>query len=183
MGLDARVRYTKMVIKDSLVELLKEKPLNRITVKELCERAELNRATFYKYYRDVYDLLEQLEQEFLDQLLNGVQERDFHQMLHWALTSIQANGVVYQTLFSENGDPYFPNRLLSRCFQNMALTMPEEQRTASPAQQRWLYYFVAQGCSGIISQWMQQGMQEPVEEVEAFIGKLMQEILRQAGEI
>ena len=61
MKSDARVRYTKMVIKNSFVELLAKKPLTKVTVKEICELSEINRATFYKYYCDPYDLLEKLE--------------------------------------------------------------------------------------------------------------------------
>ena len=49
---DARKRYTQMVLKRSLLKLLKEKPVNKITVKEVCELAQLNRATFYAHYSD-----------------------------------------------------------------------------------------------------------------------------------
>lgn len=68
MGSDARVRYTKHAIRTSLIQLLRKKPLNRVTVKELCELSEINRATFYKHYRDAYDLLDQLEKTFLEDL-------------------------------------------------------------------------------------------------------------------
>ena len=54
---DARVRYTKNAIKEAFLSCLEEKPVNQITVKEICERAQLNRATFYAHYRDCYDLL------------------------------------------------------------------------------------------------------------------------------
>ena len=54
---DARKRYTQMVLKQSLLKLLKEKPVNRITVKEVCELAQLNRATFYAHYSDCFALL------------------------------------------------------------------------------------------------------------------------------
>ena len=45
--LDARKRYTQMILKQSFLKLLKEKPVNKITVKELCELSQINRATFY----------------------------------------------------------------------------------------------------------------------------------------
>ena len=57
MKTDARVKYTKMVLKKALLELMQHKPVNKITVKEICERAELNRATFYAHYSDCFDLL------------------------------------------------------------------------------------------------------------------------------
>lgn len=45
-----RVRYTKMVLRQSLLELLEEKPIEKITVSDLCSRADLNRTTFYLFY-------------------------------------------------------------------------------------------------------------------------------------
>ena len=65
---DARVRYTRRVLKESFLTLLRDKPVNRITVKEVCELAELNRATFYAHYSDCFALLESIEQELLDAL-------------------------------------------------------------------------------------------------------------------
>ena len=69
MKIDKRVRYTKMFLKEALIKLLNEKPISRITIKELCEEAEINRATFYSHYQDQYDLLDQLEQEMFDKPL------------------------------------------------------------------------------------------------------------------
>ena len=64
---DARVRYTKKVLREALLECLKNKSIKEITVKEICEKAGVNRATFYKHYRDCYNLLEQTEENELEQ--------------------------------------------------------------------------------------------------------------------
>ena len=61
---DRRTQYSKRVIKESLLELLQEKPLNKITVKELCDRADVNRSTFYAYYTDIYELHRKMVKEF-----------------------------------------------------------------------------------------------------------------------
>ncbi len=58
--MDRRTAYTRMVIKDSLMQLLEKKHLSEITVKELCELAQINRATFYRNYMDIYDVYEQI---------------------------------------------------------------------------------------------------------------------------
>ncbi|MBQ9011148.1 MAG: TetR/AcrR family transcriptional regulator, partial [Bacilli bacterium] len=62
--MDRRVRYTKNVIKETLISLLSEKKINKITVTEVCKIADINRATFYRYYLDIYDLYDHMEQEF-----------------------------------------------------------------------------------------------------------------------
>ena len=66
--MDRRVKYTKKVIKDTLLELLQKKDISSITVKEICDLADINRGTFYRYYLDVYDLLKNIEQEFIDEI-------------------------------------------------------------------------------------------------------------------
>lgn len=65
MKTDARVKYTKMVLKNALLELMKEKTVNRITVREVCDKAGLNRATFYTHYADCFALLENIENDLL----------------------------------------------------------------------------------------------------------------------
>ena len=65
--LDARKRYTQMILKQSFLKLLREKPVNKITVKELCELSQINRATFYTHYSDCFALLESIENELIDE--------------------------------------------------------------------------------------------------------------------
>ena len=69
---DARIRYTQRILKESLLALLKQKPINKITVKEVCELAELNRATFYAHYSDCFALLEQIENELLEEFQDSL---------------------------------------------------------------------------------------------------------------
>ena len=70
MKTDARVKYTRMVLKKALLELMQRKPINKITVKEVCERAELNRETFYAHYSVCFDLLESIEEDLLEAFRN-----------------------------------------------------------------------------------------------------------------
>ena len=66
--MDRRVKYTKKVIKETFISLLEEKELNKITVSELCSIADINRATFYRYYLDIYDLYDKIRDEFVSEL-------------------------------------------------------------------------------------------------------------------
>lgn len=79
MKTDARVRYTRMRIKDAFLTCLAEKPVGKITVKELCDMAEINRATFYKHYADPFDPLEKLQDEALVWLEKVIDEDKFQQ--------------------------------------------------------------------------------------------------------
>lgn len=181
MGTDARVRYTKMVIKNSFITLLKKETINKVTVKAICDLSEINRATFYKYYCDAYDLLEKLEQDFLNELLENVKgsvQHSFKDTFTLIMVSLKAENELYQTLFSENGDKHFPNRIFALCYKNSEMNTDEKFRKLSLSQQKWLYYFIAQGCSGILSQWLIGGMAEPIEEVVNFADRLLENVLR-----
>ena len=69
--MDRRIKYTKKTIKDTFIKLLAEKDIKKITVSELCKKADINRATFYRYYLDVYDLLDSIKKEFEIELKNA----------------------------------------------------------------------------------------------------------------
>ncbi len=57
---DRRVKYTKMVLKESFIKLLEKKDISQITIKEICEDADINRATFYAHYNDQFDLMHKI---------------------------------------------------------------------------------------------------------------------------
>ena len=67
-----RTRLTKRLLREGLLELLRDKPVEHITVKELCELAELNRSTFYAYYNDVPALYQEMGGELANALLEHI---------------------------------------------------------------------------------------------------------------
>ncbi len=75
--MDLRVQKTKKNIKDAFLALRVQKPLERITVRELAELAMINKATFYTHYKDVYDLQEQLEDEAVKNAINTMSHPEY----------------------------------------------------------------------------------------------------------
>ena len=73
--IDRRVIYTKKAIRDSYIALQQEKPIERISVTELCKSADINRGTFYSHYSDPYKLREALQNELVEALEKRVAER------------------------------------------------------------------------------------------------------------
>ena len=65
---DHRIKVTKMLIRKAFLSLLEKKPIQSISVKELCEEAGLNRGTFYSHYSDIYKLKEDIEEDMLQGL-------------------------------------------------------------------------------------------------------------------
>ncbi len=71
--LDRRTRYTKMVICDALLTLMEQKPFGKISVTEVCKKADINRGTFYLHYLDLEDVLDQLLQEILEKTTGTIE--------------------------------------------------------------------------------------------------------------
>lgn len=185
MKTDARVRYTRARIRDAFLQCLKEKPVNRITVKEVCERAEINRATFYAHYTDVYDLLEKLEEETLDGLRRFIANRsdkdsDLLPAILKGMAGPQSDSAV---LASPNGDPGFAGKLTELFHQEFICRMSSQLPTASRETREQVYRFLAGGCSNLISGWVKGGMTIPAEEMGETLRRLSGAFLRAcAGE-
>lgn len=76
--MDIRVTKTQRAIKDAFIQLRSKKALEKITVKELCQVAEINKSTFYSHYSDIYSLSEELEKETVSYILGKIsQEQDY----------------------------------------------------------------------------------------------------------
>ena len=114
--MDPRAEYTKKIIEDAFLDLLREKPFTQITVTELVKKAGINRTTFYKHYLDVPDLLGKIEDQLLVGLKTLVSER-------WAATEdpelfaaevlrlILKDSEGYACLGSRNGDAALNSKL------------------------------------------------------------------------
>ncbi len=74
--MDLRVKKTKSAIINAFLQLRSKKALERITVKELSDLAQINKATFYLHYKDIYDLSESLENELLDNVFASIRHPD-----------------------------------------------------------------------------------------------------------
>lgn len=180
MGTDARVRYTKMVIRDAFFSLLKEKNVKQITVTELCAIAEINRATFYKHYRDTYDLLEQIEQGMLAHLretaeqLRGDNVRERFARL---LENTREHYQEYMAVGSVNGDPDF-SRLVSACLYETAGAAVFRKLPELPEEEReMLYCFLERGGSGVLERWIRCGMTEAPEKVADMVFRLSDAVM------
>ena len=108
-----RIRLSKNLLKGSLVKLLHEKSIHKISVREICDLAQVNRTTFYKYYGSPYDLLEGIEGEMLAQIdgyLGSASEHSDEERLQKVLSYAINNIDLCRLLLNNNVDPDFPGQ-------------------------------------------------------------------------
>lgn len=112
MGEDRRIRKSKAALRKALIELLDERPIQKITINELCELADVNRTTFYYHYEDIYDLYKDIEDLALEELSSMIQfeeSDDYHEVYLNIIRHISRNRKKYRVLLS-NGGPDYRNR-------------------------------------------------------------------------
>lgn len=78
---DRRVRRTRTAIHSAFLKLIFEKDMNKITIKELCERADINKSTFYLHYQDIYDLEEQFKEEISAKVCHIILEYEVGELI------------------------------------------------------------------------------------------------------
>lgn len=78
---DRRIRRTRTAIQSAFLKLIFEKDINKITIKELCERADINKSTFYLHYQDIYDLEEQFEEEISEKVCHIILEYEVGELI------------------------------------------------------------------------------------------------------
>ena len=78
---DLRVIKTKKAIRDAFAELLSEKDIHKITIKDIADTAMINRKTFYNYYAGVYAVVDEIENEIIMAFNEALRDVDFKQLL------------------------------------------------------------------------------------------------------
>ena len=172
--LDRRKKYTQMVLKTSLMKLLKEKQISSITIKEICERADINRSTFYSHYSNQYDLLYSVEEEFIEDMVatlsqyNFSKEEEALQMTVKILEYIAEKSDICRTLLSENSDIHFQKRgtMITKqfIFKNWITDSKLDQETFE-----YISLFVVSGSIHVIKNWLENGMNKTPKEMAEII--------------
>lgn len=170
-SIDARVRYTRMIIEQSFLELLKQKPVSKITVTELCEKAQINRATFYKHYLDVPDLMEKLEEQLFDEIRSafGAEEVELKPFLLKMLCYTSKEREKYMALGGEHGDPNLMTKTFMVCYESAYPIVRQNMPGMRESERQMLYHFLSQGAGGVLTWWIKDGMKEAPENVAQFI--------------
>lgn len=66
MATDTRIKVTRLLLNEALIEILGDKPIHKVTVKEICEKADMNRSTYYAHYDNPYDQFQKIKDEFIE---------------------------------------------------------------------------------------------------------------------
>ncbi len=176
---DRRVRRTRKLLKDSLISLMQEKEFKNISVKDITSRADLNRGTFYLHYSDIYQLLQEMEEELLVDFQNmidtyyHIEERrgSLLGVMIPIVNYIAENKAVCQMMFENNASSEFLNRFHHLIHQNgrpiLKILFPDAEENRYDL----FFEFATYGTIGMLRQWLNSNQSIPKETLAEMVDK------------
>lgn len=177
--IDARVRYTRRVLKQALLEILKQKPVNKITVKEVCEMAELNRATFYTHFSDCFALLESIEQDLLnafERSLKFVNFFDMNTLIDAIYTMVEQNEEACRVLIFQGVRISILQRMIEIARKEALAIWKQRLYRASSSEVEMLYTHLSNGLMSVVVGGFDRYSRD---EIKKFVNKIVKSSLSQ----
>jgi len=171
-----RRTLTKRLIREAMLTLLKNRSVQDITVRELCDMAGVNRTTFYNHYNGVYEVLSEIEENFLMQLTaeDGFADGqlDLTQHIERLCERLQENKDIAFLLLTNNADPNFSTKLMK--LQACGPVWSETVSSYSSDEYELLAQFISGGTYAIVCHWLKNDCQQTPRQVAALLTKVIQ---------
>ncbi len=176
---DRRVRRTKSLLMQGLIQLMETKDVKDISVKELADLADINRGTFYLHYSDVYDMLSQIEDELFTEF-NEIIDRTLtpdsvlsspRATLFEVFTFLERHRDITQAMAGPHGDLAFVNRMKDLVKEHLDSIWAAGQASGN---NRYAEAFVVSGCVGVFETWLRDPMPPSPETMAEICGRLLE---------
>lgn len=171
-----RVRYTRMALRESLLAQLATTPLGKISVTRVCEQADVNRSTFYMYYKDVYDLMEQIENDFYEELKRlsskPVTLPNACALLTRIYEIIYKNRDLASVVFGEYGNKQFISKVSSLFHETILEEWRKTLDNPDETSLGYIHTFSIYTNLGMIEHWISRNFHETPEQLAQMTSKL-----------
>lgn len=161
-------KFTRQAIMYTMLKLLQEKSIDKITVKDICEMCEINRNTFYYYYSDIYQVLEELLRNEIEKSLKEKQGNNsfYEEYLKKYHFILEYKKAVYHLYNSKNRDLILKYLYdITENFMERYVLKEVEGKNLSAEDVQFIVDFYSNSMIGNILRWMQKGMQEKQEKL------------------
>lgn len=173
---DTRIKVTKSMFHRALLGILRTKPIDQVTVKELVETAQLNRSTFYLHYSSPMDVLREIEDQFVKEKLVKFDS-------YWAgakdqgrmaaiISIVLEDKELCRILMSENGDPQFLISLKNLVKDGVMDGWKKDHPDISREKLEFLYDYVFSGSTQLILSWIRDPRGISPKEFSEFLESL-----------
>lgn len=168
-------QYTRRAIREAFIQMLNQRPLDKITVKDIVTACEINRNTFYYYYADLYAVLSEIFQSELQKVIDEDDasrswEECFLSAAQFALENRTAIYHVYNSVRRENLEEYL--YAVAGSVMNRYVQREAENIRASESDKRLIVTFYQSALTEMVLHWISGGMKENPEATVGRIGRL-----------
>lgn len=174
--MDRRIKYTKRMIKETFLSLLEKKDINKITVSEICTIADINRATFYRYYLDIYDLFDKIQEDFVEKLKIYISTVDdnftIFSFSRGLLEVLLEEKELAKIIFNINNNLIFLNDILEIAYNNCYNNWKKDLPNTSDEDIGYAAIFIFNGALGIINFWIKNNFDKDIDEIALLIQNL-----------
>ncbi len=175
--MDRRTKYTKHMIEDTFLSLLEKKDIGSITVTEICDLADINRATFYRYYVDIYDLLKKIQDNFIEEIkasnpMINLPNYTVYNYTKEILEIFINNKKLVKILFDTNNSIYFINEVLEVAYEKCSKKWFSKFPDIDEVEIEYAAVYVFNGALGVINYWIKNNFDKDIEDIARYIEKL-----------
>lgn len=178
---DRRIRRTKKLLKQALAQLMDEKDFKDITVKDITERADLNRGTFYLHYTDTYDILNKIEDEILGNIQNmidqNIEKTNASDSVIPALKLIAEyiieNADICRCLINNKASVDFIDKFQNLIYDNCSDIIKRRHNVKNSKQNEFYLSFITLGIIGMVKKWLETKPMASAEEIVVFVDQIM----------
>ena len=162
-----RVRMTKMLLKNALIDIMKIKSIHLISIKEICEEADVNRSTFYRHYNTQYDLYDEIIEDIANDI-GAIYSDDFTtvEFLTKVLEYIESKRDTFLVILSDNGKVS-----LGEAFVLFTGRFMDHNNTSELVN--YVMGFIAAGFTSTVWTWLNKENRRPASDVARMLHNLM----------
>jgi len=160
--MDQRSRYTRFTVRKALLALLTKKTIKEITVSELCNTAQITRGTFYNHFYDVFDVYESIEQEFIDQLKDRMEnnpsggfDRNF---IYEMIQLVHDNYDLISILVGDFKDTMLFEKVYAFAREKYVTEFSQKYPNINQQKINMFFTYITNGSIGLLIEWLESGM-------------------------
>lgn len=160
---------TKTKLRETFWQLYLDKPIEKISVREIVEEAHYNRSTFYEYYSDVYAVLEEIEEALFDELFGNKNQLvlnyqlSFDELIFDIAQTYKRHKKYLRVLLGEHGDPQFVDKVKAH-LKSLLRPLIDLTNIIAPENVEYFMEFLTNGLIGMLMYWQKYDSSLSIED-------------------
>lgn len=173
---DRRVLKSQEAIKHATLELMAEKNFDEITIRDISDRANVNRGTIYLHYADKYDLLDKIIEEHISnlrELCRSASDMTFKEGNYIWFEYFADNHLFFSTMLNTKSAAYFRSRFLDLVIQEYGVEVDVSEGKNQGLREDIILQFFGSAVVGAVEWWFRNGMPVPPRVIAEQTGILL----------